>query len=165
MTDYTSLANALQTTLTADAWLGNSGNVKTIEIHRRGFSLQDAKDAQFFSHTDLPAIAISLVPNTLLGTWADDDSGSEVEDFGPYLGKYIANFATFSNEVFTVLERDGHLAVDVPSQMVFDLKPPDEDGKWQFTLTDEIAVSFERDEAGDVVAMTMYQSGKIRDNA
>ena len=61
MTDYTSLANALQTTLTADAWLGNSGNVKTIEIHRRGFSLQDSKDAQFFSQADLPAIAI--IPN------------------------------------------------------------------------------------------------------
>ena len=62
MTDYTSLANAVKTTLSADSWLGNSANVKTIEIHRRGFSLQDAKDAQFFSHTDLPAIAI--IPNS-----------------------------------------------------------------------------------------------------
>ncbi|VAX27383.1 hypothetical protein MNBD_NITROSPINAE05-1442 [hydrothermal vent metagenome] len=58
MTDYTSLATAIKTTLEADAWLGNSANVKTIEIHRRGFSLQDAKDAQFFSQADLPAIAV-----------------------------------------------------------------------------------------------------------
>jgi hypothetical protein len=62
MTDYTSLANAIQTTLSDDAWLGNIANVKTIEIHRRGFSLQDPKDAQFFSETDLPAIAI--IPNS-----------------------------------------------------------------------------------------------------
>ena len=62
MTDYTSLANAVKTTLSADSWLGNSANVKTIEIHRRGFSLQDPKDAQFFSQADLPAIAI--IPNS-----------------------------------------------------------------------------------------------------
>ncbi len=62
MTDYTLLANAIKTTLSADAWLGNSANVKTIEIHRRGFSLQDSKDAQFFSHADLPAIAV--IPNS-----------------------------------------------------------------------------------------------------
>jgi len=62
MTDYTSIANAIQTTLSADSWLGNSANVKTIEIHRRGFSLQDPKDAQFFSPADLPAIAI--IPNS-----------------------------------------------------------------------------------------------------
>jgi hypothetical protein len=62
MTDYTSLASAIKTTLSADTWLGNSANVKTIEIHRRGFSLQDSKDAQFFSQADLPAIAI--IPNS-----------------------------------------------------------------------------------------------------
>ncbi len=62
MTDYTSIANAIQTTLSADSWLGNSANVQTIEIHRRGFSLQDPKDAQFFSPADLPAIAIN--PNS-----------------------------------------------------------------------------------------------------
>ena len=62
MTDYTSLANAIKTTLLADSWLGNSANVKTMEIHRRGFSLQDSKDGQFFSQADLPAIAI--IPNS-----------------------------------------------------------------------------------------------------
>ncbi len=108
-----------------------------------------------------PSLFINLVPNTLLGDWPADDASSESEDFGPYLGKYIANFATFSNEVFTVLERDGHLALDVPSQMVYDLNPPDEDGKRQFTLTDTIAVSFERNDAGDVELLKMYQAGMV----
>jgi len=62
VTDYTSLANAIKTTLQADTWLGNLANVKTIEIHRRGFSLQDSKDAQFFSEVDIPAIAV--IPNS-----------------------------------------------------------------------------------------------------
>jgi hypothetical protein len=39
------------------------------------------------------------------------------------------------------------------------LKPPDEQGKWYFTLTDTIALSFDRNDDGDVVRMKMYQAG------
>ncbi len=61
MTDYTALGNAIKTTLQNDSWVGDSANVKTIETHKRGFSIQDEKDARFFSPSDLPAIAV--VPN------------------------------------------------------------------------------------------------------
>lgn len=59
MTDYTDLGNAIKTTLQNDSWVGNSVNVKTIETHKRGFSIQDEKDARFFSPSDLPAIAVA----------------------------------------------------------------------------------------------------------
>ncbi len=61
MTDYTAFGNAIKTTLQNDFWVGNSANVKTLETHKRGFSIQDEKDARFFSPSDLPAIAV--VPN------------------------------------------------------------------------------------------------------
>lgn len=61
MTDYTALGNAIKSTLQNDSWAGNSSNVKTLETHKRGFSIQDEKDARFFSPADLPAIAV--VPN------------------------------------------------------------------------------------------------------
>ncbi|MBC8287650.1 MAG: hypothetical protein H8E42_09295 [Nitrospinae bacterium] len=61
MTDYTAFGNAIKTTLQNDSWVGNSANVKTLETHKRGFSIQDEKDARFFSPSDLPAIAV--VPN------------------------------------------------------------------------------------------------------
>ncbi len=61
MTDYVSVANAIQATLTADAWMGDPNNVRTIEVYKRGFQLQDEKDALFFSPADLPALAV--VPN------------------------------------------------------------------------------------------------------
>lgn len=61
MTDYTALGNAIKITFENDSWLGNSINVRTIETHKRGFSIQDEKDARFFSPSDLPAIAV--VPN------------------------------------------------------------------------------------------------------
>ena len=60
MTDYVSLANAVKTTFEVDSWLGNTTNVKTIETHKRGFSLADDKDAQSFGISDLPAIAITV---------------------------------------------------------------------------------------------------------
>ncbi len=62
MTDYTALGNAIITTLQNDSWFGNPANVKTVETHKRGFSIQDEKDARFFSPSDLPALAV--VPNS-----------------------------------------------------------------------------------------------------
>ena len=109
----------------------------------------------------LAPLAITVVPSALLGEWADPDPADEIDDFRPYVGRYVANFATFSNEIFTVVERNGHLALDIPSQRVYDLNPPDAEGRWQFTLTDQISVSFERDDAGAVVALTMRQSGMV----
>lgn len=106
----------------------------------------------------LPSLAINLVPQYLLGDLPEARAG-DAEYLEPYLGRYIANFAAFSNEVFTILERDGGLALDIPSQMEFVLNPPDEEGQWQFALTDEIEVSFERDEAGNVVALIIHQGG------
>jgi len=62
VTDYTALGNAIKSTLQNDPWVGNSANVKTLETHKRGFSIQDENDARFFSPSDLPAIAV--VPNS-----------------------------------------------------------------------------------------------------
>jgi len=76
-----------------------------------------------------------------------------------YAGTYVANFATFEDEEFQVLIKDDRLALDVPSQMTFDLKPPDAEGRWVFAMTDQIAVTFQRDGGGAVVGLTMHQGG------
>jgi CubicO group peptidase (beta-lactamase class C family) len=87
-------------------------------------------------------------------------SATEIPDeYKPYLGTYVANFGPFRDVEFTVLFKSGHLAVDIPGQLVFELKEPDEEGKWHFAMTDEIAVSFDGDETGDVTGMKLYQSG------
>jgi hypothetical protein len=61
--------------------------------------------------------------------------------------------------MFTVLVQNDRLAVDVPGQTVFELRSPDDQGRWYFALTDAIAVSFEENDSGDVVSMTLYQAG------
>ena len=80
-------------------------------------------------------------------------------NFAPFVGKYVANFGPFSDQRFTVLVKDGALAVDVPGQQVFALKPPDAEGKRHFAITSTIAVSFQKDAAGQVVGMVLHQGG------
>ncbi|MHC4826043.1 MAG: serine hydrolase domain-containing protein [Planctomycetota bacterium] len=83
------------------------------------------------------------------------------EMYKPYLGVYLANFAAFNNEEFTVKVVNGRLAVDIPSQVVFELHDPNEEGRWSFVMTDEISVSFERADDGSVNLMKIYQAGYV----
>jgi len=113
------------------------------------------------SASTLPPSAVNVVWDTLLGEEPTDAGATE--DYEPYVGKYLANFGQFKNTVFTVLVQNNRLAIDVPDQQVFELKEPDEEGKWYFVISNEVAVSFERDENYDVVGMKMYQAGMTFD--
>lgn len=103
--------------------------------------------------------SVSIVHDAMLGEISNADVDSS--EFSQYVGTYIGNFASFDNAKFTVEEKDGVLALDVPNQMLYELKSPDEDGKWYFALTDQIAVSFERDDDDSVVGLKMYQAGMV----
>jgi CubicO group peptidase (beta-lactamase class C family) len=109
------------------------------------------------SVSPLPQSAANIVWDTLLGEEPTD--GGAAEDYEPYLGNYIANFGQFKDTLFTVLVQNNRLAIDVPGQQVFELKEPDEEGKWYFVTSSDVAVSFDRDENNDVVGMKMYQAG------
>jgi len=110
------------------------------------------------SISPLPPLAINMVWDTLLGELPTDING-DTAAYETYIGKYIANFGQFKDTIFTVLVQNGRLAVDIPGQQVFELKEPDEEGKWYFAVTNDIAVSFERDENDNVIGMKMYQAG------
>jgi CubicO group peptidase (beta-lactamase class C family) len=81
------------------------------------------------------------------------------DDRKPYLGTYAANFGQFKNAAFQVLFRNGRLALDIPDQLVYELKDPDKDGRWHFVIDDKIAVSFRKGAAGKVTSLTLYQGG------
>jgi CubicO group peptidase (beta-lactamase class C family) len=105
----------------------------------------------------LPSIAAELVPQFLVGDLPPVASG--VGDLKPYLGRYIANFASFSNEVFTISERNGQLVFDMPSKLQSALKPPRAGGRWPLAMTDQLAVSFDRDNTGKVVGLKLHEAG------
>jgi len=113
------------------------------------------------SASPLPPAAINIVWDMLLGEEPAD--GDATEDYEPYVGNYIANFGQFEDTIFTVLVQNDRLAIDVPDQQVFELKEPDEEGKWYFVISSEVAVSFERDENDNVIGMKMYQAGMTFD--
>lgn len=81
--------------------------------------------------------------------------GMSPDELKPYLGRF--HFARLKADV-TVLMKENRLAVDVPGQTVYTLHWPDDEGKWVFELTDEVAVSFEK-EGDKVPSMIFYQSG------
>ena len=89
-------------------------------------------------------------------------AGSEnvPDEMKPLLGTYYANFGPFKNAPFRVVFRCGKLALDIPSQLVFELKEPDKEGRWQFALTNAVAVSFKKDSGGKVLALVLHESGK-----
>ncbi len=106
--------------------------------------------------TPLQEESINMVWDALLG---ELDADSDAIDYSPYLSKYVANFGPFKDAKITVLVQNNHLAIDVPGQTVYEFKNPDEEGTWYFAVSDAIAVSFERNDAGDVTMMKQYKSG------
>ena len=83
------------------------------------------------------------------------------EQYAGYLGSYTANYGPFRNAEFVVTVQNGRLAVDIPNQVVYELEEPDEEGRWRFRISDEIAVSFELDDGGNVTAMMLHQAGYV----
>jgi CubicO group peptidase (beta-lactamase class C family) len=81
------------------------------------------------------------------------------EQYAIYLGSYTANFGPFRNTEFIVTVQNGVLAVDIPNRLVFELDEPDNEGKWHFKLIDEMAVSFELDDNGNVTMMRLHEAG------
>lgn len=84
------------------------------------------------------------------------------EELKEYLGVYVANFASYECEPFEILYRNGNLALDIPSQMVFDLVGPDVQTRWAFAISpDNVKVRFERDAEGRIREMKLIQSGVV----
>jgi CubicO group peptidase (beta-lactamase class C family) len=79
------------------------------------------------------------------------------EEYSQYLGSYTANFGPFRNAEFVVLVQNGALALDVPNQLIFELNEPDDEGKWRFKLMDQLSISFERDDEGNVTRLMLYE--------
>lgn len=107
----------------------------------------------------LQQLSVSIVASHLLDDDRDESAPAGGLDLAPFVGDYIANFGPFKDKIFAVSVSNEKLHVDVPGQMNFELKPPDEDGKWVFAMTDQIALSFDRNAAGQVTGLKMYQGG------
>ncbi len=80
-------------------------------------------------------------------------------EWKPYLGTYYGNFGHYKNAPFRVLFQNGHLALDIPDQLVYELNQPDKDGRWAFAISDKVTVGFKKDADGKVLSMNLKQAG------
>ena len=97
-----------------------------------------------------------MVWDALLG---ELEAESDAIDYRPYVGKYVANRGSFRDVEFTVLVQNNRPAIDMAGQTVVGLKDPDEEGMECFAVSDAIALSFERNDVGDVTMLKWHQSG------
>jgi CubicO group peptidase (beta-lactamase class C family) len=89
-----------------------------------------------------------------------EGTGEAPDEMKPLIGTYYANFGSFKNTPFQVAFRCGKLALDIPGDLVYELKAPSDDGRWQFALNAAAAVSFQKDSAGNVLGLVLHRSGK-----
>jgi hypothetical protein len=83
--------------------------------------------------------------------------------YAGYLGTYTADFGPFVKEPFEILWRDGNLALDIPSQFIFVLDRAGEEERWALREDPGVAISFARDEAGQVTDLRIHQGGDTID--
>jgi secernin len=126
---------------------------RAVSLRRAGKADEAAAVLDAYSAACLDrVVAAANEMRTAFGT----EAGGVPPHLQPYLGRYRT---TYKRETHTVLIREGRLAIDVPGQMVYQLAEPDESGRRQFALTDQVSVSFLRDAAGAVLGMTYHQGG------
>jgi CubicO group peptidase (beta-lactamase class C family) len=81
-----------------------------------------------------------------------------------YLGRYVANFGRFANEVFEVRWRNGKLVLDIPSELVLDLVWLEDAKRWAAEIApDRMQVAFEPREGALAAKFVFYQSDKAYD--
>lgn len=109
--------------------------------------------------TPLQTSAHALVWEALLTDAYLPQAAGSGEDFSRFVGKYPADLPGFDGKPFEVVVKDGKLAVDVPGQTVYTLAAPDDDEWRVFEATDEVAVSFDEDDEGQIIALRLHQGG------
>ncbi len=110
------------------------------------------------SYSGMQSAVRNIVYETLLSDPAEAAANGGEEDLTRYEGKFLANFGPFAGKSFTVTSKDDKLFVDVPGQQNYELKPPGEDGRRPFAVTDTVKVSFSH-EGGRVVSLRLLQGG------
>ncbi len=108
--------------------------------------------------TPLQQDSINLVFDTLFGDSTRNAALKEI-DTDSLVGNYVGSFGPYFGQTLEVSMQAGKLMFDVPSQKKFELKAPDDEGKWYFSRTTKIALSFNKDKDGRVRSITMHQGG------
>ena len=112
------------------------------------------------SITPLQLSSVRLVFDTLLKDVIAPEEDQVKVDYSKYLGNYAANFWQFKNSDFSFKMHGKKPALKIPGQPLYMLKPPNEEGKFYFEVTDNVAISFNINEQNQVISMNHHEEGQ-----
>lgn len=143
-----------------EVYMGDAGWI-TIDTTTREIDFCDSGHIRL-GILDSSHIAYNPQEFEILDFKAGSQSFADVADsivpsqYLPYVGKYQG-----PKRNFTIKVQNQKLAVDVPGRMVFELREPDDQGRWYFVITPDVHITFTQNEARKVTAMTMYNQPQI----
>ncbi|MCZ6834676.1 MAG: PQQ-binding-like beta-propeller repeat protein [Planctomycetota bacterium] len=88
------------------------------------------------------------------------DNKAARKKYARQLGSYRADHEPVIGELYTIFIDDGRLAIKSPQGSVYDLNPPDDEGRWYFAEVPNVYVSFVEDEAGVIKSMHLNRPGR-----
>lgn len=130
---------------------GYASSVAMLPDERVGFVLLMNVGA-----SSLQAEALPLVWETFFPTPAPTAGAISPRQLEEYVGTY--RFEQLNVDC-AVQIKDAKLHIDVPGQTLYELRFPDDKGVWQFALTDQIKIRFERDDSKKITGATILQAG------
>ncbi len=129
---------ALTDTISVSFDRNKQGKVSAMRMHQNGFDFEIPRKGV--------AISSEIAP----------------EKLQKYLGSYTSKL--FKGDLNVKIQHH-RLAIDVPGQMVFELKLPDENGFRHFRIKKSMSVKFETNEANQIIALNVFKSEKKIDSA
>jgi len=134
---------------------GLPGVIKTaLDLRAAGHDVEAARVLDRYSDT-----CVSLVMTELQSMRTRFRSLNAIEmpkKFHPFVGRY---HATIQPGVVRIKVTNSNLALQIPQQMTYELKAPDDQGRRSFVVTDQAAISFQRDARDHVTGMLLHQGG------
>ena len=106
--------------------------------------------------------ARGTLPFGLLDFKAGSQSYADVADsivpsqYQAYVGKYQG-----PEKAFIVLVQNKKLAVDIPDRMIFELRDPDEQGRWYFVISPDLYIIFAENDFHKVAGMKLFNQPQI----
>lgn len=77
-----------------------------------------------------------------------------LEQLQKYLGSY---YGEKMKETLAIVIKNNCLALKIPGQKTYELRPPDKEGRWYFRVSPVAAVSFKETAAGDIESFTYHE--------
>ncbi len=78
-------------------------------------------------------------------------------DLQPLIGTYHATFGPFNAAPFKVIYCCGKLALDIPNDLIYELREPDAEGRWALVSNPTNALTFKKDDDGKIVSMVLHK--------